>query len=211
MLYGIDIAAEQIFGGPPDLVVSGPNEGNNLGLVTPHSGTVGATVTALNLGIPAIAVSASRDDETPEEAALIAAITLEVVKAVDGPRGIRLPPGTGLNVNIPDVDPDASDVDDFGFVPTRVGIASNIGPQFYEKIGESPIAVAFGIPPGLPLPGVSVEIPYTAAGYPEDDSPKSEGNAIGELTVTVSPIEGTYAADLFRSLLVRHKLRDLFH
>ncbi|MFP8881318.1 MAG: 5'/3'-nucleotidase SurE, partial [Myxococcota bacterium] len=47
VLRGIDVSAEQIFGRPPDLVISGPNEGNNLGLVTPHSGTVGATVTAL--------------------------------------------------------------------------------------------------------------------------------------------------------------------
>ena len=210
VLYGIDIAAEQIFGGPPDLVVSGPNEGNNLGLVTPHSGTVGATVTALNLGIPAIAFSASRDDETPEEAELIAAIALEVVQAVDGRRGINLPAGTGLNVNIPDVDPDASDVDDFDFVLTRVGIASNIGPQFYEMIGDSPIANAFGIPPGTPFPGVSVEIPYTVAGYPEDDSPKSEGNVIGELTVTVSPIQGTYQADKFKTQKVRRDLKDLF-
>jgi 5'-nucleotidase len=210
VLYGIDVAAEDIFGGPPDLVVSGPNEGNNLGLVTPHSGTIGATVTALNLGIPAIAVSASRDDATAAEADLIAEITLEVVAAVNGRHGINLPSGTGLNVNIPDVDPAAS-ASDYGFELTKIGIASNIGLQFYEKIGESPIAIGFGIPPGLPFPGVSVEIPYTLAGYAEDTSPHSEGNVIGDTTVTVSVIQGTYQADAFRHFLTGYKLRGLFH
>lgn len=35
VLYGIDVLAPAIFGGSPDLVISGPNEGNNVGLVTP--------------------------------------------------------------------------------------------------------------------------------------------------------------------------------
>ena len=209
VLYGIDVAAEQIFGGPPDLVLSGPNEGNNLGLVTPHSGTLGATVTALNLGIPAIAISASNDDETAAEAELIAEIALRVVEAVAGRHGIRLPHGTGLNVNVPDVDP-ALEAADYDFALTQVGTATNIGLQFYEQLGDSPIAVAFGIPPGLPFPGVSVEIPYTVAGYPEDTSSRSEGNVIGGTTVTVSPIQGTYQADYFRSFLVGRSLRGLF-
>ncbi len=209
VLYGIDVAAELIFGGPPDLVLSGPNEGNNLGLVTPHSGTVGATVTALNLGIPAIAISADRTDLTPEEAALIAEITLRVVDAVNGSYGIRLPLGTGLNVNIPAVDP-AQSAADFSFSHTRIGLASNIGLQFYEQLGDSPIAVALGIPPGFPFPGVSVDIPYTLSGYAEDTSSKSEGNVLGETTVTVSVIQGTYQADRYRNWFVRHKLRGLF-
>jgi 5'/3'-nucleotidase len=209
VLYGIDVAAPAIFGGPPDLVLSGPNEGNNLGLITPHSGTVGATVTALNLGIPAIAISASRSDLTAEEAELIAEISLKVVDAVNGSHGIRLPAGTGLNVNIPDVDPSNS-ADDYDFAQTRIGTASDIGLQFYEKLGDSPVAVGFGIPQGLPYPGVSVEIPYTVAGYPEDTSSRSEGNTLGGTTVTVSAIRGTYEADYFKQFLVGRRLRGLF-
>lgn len=211
LLYGIDILAPQIFGGPPDLVLSGPNEGNNLGLVTPHSGTLGATVTALNKGIPAIAISGDSDDETTAEADLIAAVAMKIVAALDRPHGIRLPPATGLNINIPDVDPATSDADDFEFRLTRVGIATNIGPQFYEQLGDSPIAIALGIPPGFPFPGVSVEIPYTNAGYAEDTSSRSEGNVLGDFTVTVSPIQGTYQADVFREWGVRVGLRRLFH
>lgn len=209
-LYGIDVLAPQIFGGPPDLLIAGPNEGNNLGLVTPHSGTIGATVTALNKGIPAIAVSADSDDETVAEAELIAAVTLQVIDAVDTRWGIRLPRGTGLNVNIPDVDPAANDADDFRFKLTRIGTAAQIGLQFYEDLGESPIAQAFGIPAGIGLPGTSVEIPYTNAGYAEDTSSRSEGNALGGTDVTVSPIQSTYAADFFKEFKVRRSLRSLF-
>ncbi len=210
-LYGIDVLAPRIFGGPPDLVLSGPNEGNNVGLVTPHSGTVGATVTALNKGLPAIAVSADSDDETTEEAELIAAVTLRIVEAVDGgPRGIRLPAGTGLNVNVPDVDPAVSSADDFDFQLTRIGSAAQIGLRFYENIGDSPTAQLFGIPPNIGLPGTSVELPFTAAGYPEDDSPKSEFNVLGGTTVTISPIQPNYQADFLRSLGVKIKLRSLF-
>ena len=42
---------------PPDLVVSGANFGNNTGVDTNISGTVGAAITALQLGTPAIAIS----------------------------------------------------------------------------------------------------------------------------------------------------------
>lgn len=42
---------------PPDLVLSGVNRGANLGIDTAFSGTVGAAMTALLLGYPAIALS----------------------------------------------------------------------------------------------------------------------------------------------------------
>jgi 5'-nucleotidase len=212
VMYGIDIAAPMVFGGPAELVISGPNEGNNLGVITPHSGTLGAAVAALNKGYPTIAVSADSPDGTPEEAELIAQLTLKVVEAVDGKKGINLEPGTGLSVNIPDtdVDPALSVLDDFEFKLTRIGGAANIGLQFYERLGDSPIANLFGIPPGFPLPGLSVEVPYTAAGYPVDDSDMSEGNVLDDLVVTVSPIQGTYQADDKTEKKVKKDLKDLF-
>src|SRR5215216_5264290 len=42
---------------PPDLVVSGVNQGLNLGRLAMHSGTVGAAIRAVLLGVPAFAVS----------------------------------------------------------------------------------------------------------------------------------------------------------
>lgn len=45
------------FGAPFDLVVSGINPGANVGRSVYHSGTIGATLTARNGGIPGVAVS----------------------------------------------------------------------------------------------------------------------------------------------------------
>lgn len=53
---GIDVAATI------DLVISGPNDGDNAGRVTNNSGTVGAAMHALrNAGVPSIALSVGKD------------------------------------------------------------------------------------------------------------------------------------------------------
>lgn len=57
-IYGLDIVASARWNGPPDLVVSGPNHGNNVGDFTLYSGTVGAASVAARRGVPALAVSA---------------------------------------------------------------------------------------------------------------------------------------------------------
>jgi len=51
------LAVRSLLKDPPDLVVSGINQGQNIGELTNVSGTVGAARTAARLGIPAIAVS----------------------------------------------------------------------------------------------------------------------------------------------------------
>jgi 5'-nucleotidase len=43
---------------PPDLVIAGVNQGLNLGRIIVHSGTVGAALRAVLLGVPALAISA---------------------------------------------------------------------------------------------------------------------------------------------------------
>lgn len=207
-LYGIDVKAQDIWDSRPDLLISGPNEGNNLGVITPHSGTVGATITALNKGIPAVAVSAKSGD--PEQAEVVADLVVKLVDALDGPRGVKLPLSIGLNVNMPAIDVATQSADDFTFKFTRIGTSSTMGLQFYEALGESPVAVSFGMPADTTLPGVSVEIPATLAGYPEDTSPHSESNALQPKIVTVSVIQGTYAASRPTANKVRAKLTQLF-
>ena len=208
-LYGMDVKAQVIWGSRPDLLISGPNEGNNLGVITPHSGTVGATITALNKGIPAVAVSAKSGDA--EQAEIVADLMVKLVDELDGPKGVKLPVSIGLNVNMPAIDVATESADDFIFKYTQIGTSSTMGLQFYEALGESPVAVGFGIPADTTLPGVSVEIPATLAGYPEDTSPNSESNALQEKTVTVSVIQGTYAAKKSTANKVRNKLSKLFH
>ncbi len=80
----------------PDIVLSGVNAGLNVGLAVLHSGTVGAALTAANLGLPAIAVSldAGRGPHWRTAAAV-------AVAAVRWLSANRLP--VTLNINVPDV------------------------------------------------------------------------------------------------------------
>ncbi|MET0797220.1 MAG: 5'/3'-nucleotidase SurE, partial [Rhodococcus sp. (in: high G+C Gram-positive bacteria)] len=51
------VATRGAFGDPPDVVLSGINHGPNTGAAVLHSGTVGAALTALTHGVPAMALS----------------------------------------------------------------------------------------------------------------------------------------------------------
>ena len=101
--YGIDVLAPAKWGAAPDVVISGPNIGNNLGIITPRSGTVGAAITALNRGVPALAVSGA--DRNPLTAPLLAALTLRLLAALEHNGKVALPAGIGLNINAPPLDP----------------------------------------------------------------------------------------------------------
>ena len=81
---------------PPSLVVSGINEGANLGMSLVHSGTVAAAIQAAVSGIAAVAVSLDRTDEPDYlEAARIAADLIEALLK----NGLRA--GQAVNINIP--------------------------------------------------------------------------------------------------------------
>lgn len=51
------LAEQGVFGDPPDIVVSGPNIGANVGHDVHHSGTVGAALTAQKHGLHGVAIS----------------------------------------------------------------------------------------------------------------------------------------------------------
>lgn len=101
---------------PPDLVVSGTNLGQNLGASTNSSETVGAAVImAIQLGVPAIAISAGLDlresGDTPQrftntikvfpdDASLAVGLIARLVRSC-GRAGALLPPGIVLNLNYP--------------------------------------------------------------------------------------------------------------
>ncbi|HEY2215120.1 MAG TPA: 5'/3'-nucleotidase SurE [Acidimicrobiales bacterium] len=101
--YGLDASpalsviagALGAIGSKPDLVVSGINHGVNVGRSILHSGTVGAALTASQLGMSAIAVSLrAGDTPDPWESAADLAIALL-------PLLISAPPRTVLNLNVP--------------------------------------------------------------------------------------------------------------
>ena len=88
------------FGPPPDVVLSGINNGPNTGYAVLHSGTAGAALTASTFGARAMAVSLDvrlRSPAAPhwETAAEIARRALPALLAAG--------PGTVLNVNAPNV------------------------------------------------------------------------------------------------------------
>lgn len=84
------------FGDPPDVVVSGINPGPNTGRSTLHSGTVGAALTAANMGLSGLAVSVGAGAPMHyDTAAAVAAGALAWVAAS--------PPKTVLNLNVPNL------------------------------------------------------------------------------------------------------------
>lgn len=81
----------------PDLVVSGINEGQNLGPIVELSGTIGAARAAVARGIPALATSAGQS-EAPEYEA-VAAVVLEWITAHRD--SLEADPEVVVNINGP--------------------------------------------------------------------------------------------------------------
>ncbi|KAL3481385.1 survival protein sure-like phosphatase/nucleotidase [Aspergillus californicus] len=128
--HGIDTLSPQFFSDSgPDLAVSGPNVGNNLGLAVYFSGTVGAAnYAAGTAGIPAIAFSGESGSATawnateiPAYSTVYAALAAKVVEQVVSAGTPYLPDDVWLNVNFPAVNDDScTSADDFQFVLTRI-------------------------------------------------------------------------------------------
>ncbi|WP_264923528.1 5'/3'-nucleotidase SurE [Vibrio gangliei] len=143
VLYGIDQAAQQVWGQEPDLVISGPNEGNDLGYMNNNSGTLGATMIALSRGIPAIVVSADQVTASDDQQSKLVAQTVVdiVAKLVETqPAGQPLLPAyTGLNVNTP------KDMNhNLGYKYTDVGWnAGNMEVLFTGDLSENDDLVAY--------------------------------------------------------------------
>ena len=88
---------------PPDLILSGVNQGANLGTETVFSGTVGAAMTGLLLGVPSIALSLAFVRGNPVHWATALAHGPDVLRRV-APLPWRR--RACLNINFPDVPPE---------------------------------------------------------------------------------------------------------
>ncbi|NUP89866.1 MAG: 5'/3'-nucleotidase SurE [Candidatus Sumerlaeia bacterium] len=91
-------------GGPPALVISGINRGQNTGNNIIYSGTVAAAVEGAMYGCPAIAVSLAAQRTEEADFGLAAAFAVRLAQQV-AQRG--LPRGVVLNVNVPNLPPSA--------------------------------------------------------------------------------------------------------
>ncbi len=165
---------QALFDGTPDLLVSGTNQGENVGRSAISSGTVSAAVAGIYAGVPSIAVSAGIDlaggtFETPEATFDSAAgITVDLVAdllatAGDGP---LLPERTGLSVNVP-----VGDIGGIGF--TELDAVTPLGIGFGPVEGGAGLTIDFGIP---------------------DVDPRSEGSRFILGDITITPIDGDYTA-----------------
>ncbi|HEV7861369.1 MAG TPA: 5'/3'-nucleotidase SurE, partial [Acidimicrobiia bacterium] len=102
------------FGPPPDIVLSGINNGPNTGYAVLHSGTAGAALTASTFGARAMAVSLNVRMRSPSGAGVAPSASApphwetaaETARRVL-PVLLEAAPGTVLNVNAPNVAPEA--------------------------------------------------------------------------------------------------------
>ena len=108
----VHLAITGLLQSEPDMVISGPNDGPNMGDDVLYSGTVAAATEGRFLGYPAIAVSmCSYEPQHYESASLAIDKLLESIAETD------LPKDTILNVNVPDLP--WKDIK--GFKATRLG------------------------------------------------------------------------------------------
>ncbi len=101
----IGVALDEL-GLEPHLVVSGVNEGNNIGPIAPLSGTVGVARTALRRGIPAVAASAGLEFDEDEFAVAADLVTRWITQNRDDLLAGSFPTDAVVSFNIPDCDPE---------------------------------------------------------------------------------------------------------
>jgi 5'-nucleotidase len=94
VIYALDVLGEE-----PDLVVSGVNEGQNLGPLVDISGTVGAARAAALRGIPALAVSQGLGNPEPDYASAVDEAIAWIEEHRDDLAAATA--GSVVNINVP--------------------------------------------------------------------------------------------------------------
>jgi 5'/3'-nucleotidase SurE len=126
---GIDVTAPKLWNGAkPELALTGPNVGTNVGVQIPFSGTVGAAVYAAKTAqIPAIAFSGQTGDPTawnaptPLYSQVYADLALNITTTIINSGKPYLPANTFLNVNFPAVDANkCNNANQFKYIFTRI-------------------------------------------------------------------------------------------
>ena len=214
----VNAALNVILEDPPDLVVSGLNEGQNLGKPTSNvSGTIGAALSAaLGAGIPAIAGSvgilfSEAGDDFPSTIAAYPSAADFIVRVVERleyvngllPHRVRL-----LNINFPVPAEDTQ-----GVKITRLADGADLTLPFFD--------VTNGFPPFFPplpiadpcdslavggfcLAGVGVTFPPGP-----DPVPRNDVDAHRDGFITITPMSGDMTADPFASFVTAWVLKGL--
>lgn len=149
----------------PDLVIVGPNPGNNLGALNNISGTFNAAATALQRGVPSIAVSVDLKEADSGRVAAIVGRLVSTLERHRQPDGALLPKGVGLNVNLP---PTAA-IQGIHFtrigrqVPFQVVYTDDLGTLFKAQAGKP--GISFGAVPAAGPDQQEDEAVWLAKGY----------------------------------------------
>lgn len=210
LLYGLDVAGRERWNAEPDLVLSGPNEGQNIGAIILSSGTVSNAQFAAVRGLPAIALSAGGNTESEDLdnplSDEVARLSVELVatleeKAGDGP---LLPRGIALNVNFPD------DLEGAQWRLSQVGNYNAYAIGFTTNMAEtaSPTMRAMAQARGMevpPLPGISFEINQAD---PAPDQMNDE-SIVYRTHIAISPMQAGYAAPPSGTAIAEGQLSDL--
>jgi 5'-nucleotidase len=159
----VHIAVTGLLKEMPDMIVSGINLGANMGDDTIYSGTVAAATEGYLLGIPSIALSlSSREGRHLETAGRVARELVARFREV---------PLTGpmlLNVNIPDVPPDAIE----GYEVTRLGKRHKAEPVIRATTPRNETVYWIG-----------------AAGEASDAGPGTDFHAVASNRVSITPLQ----------------------
>lgn len=161
----VHLAISGLFEFEHDMVVSGVNDGANLGDDVLYSGTVAAAVEGRFLGLPAIAVSLVMEPDSGQHFETAARVAAELVLRV---QRAPLHQATILNVNVPDVPYEELR----GYQATRLGHRHRS-----ERIVRSED------PRGRPVYWVG------AAGAGEDAGPGTDFYAVANRYVSVTPLQ----------------------
>jgi len=159
----VHIALTGLMDSIPDMVISGINDGANMGDDTIYSGTVAAAMEGFLLDIPSFAVSMSQHDAKHFETA--ARVAVELVQNYQK-TGFASP--TLLNINVPDVPYDELK----GRTITRLGKRHKAEPVMQLKTPRGEVVYWVG-----------------AAGQPNDGGEGTDFYAVAHQQVSISPIQ----------------------
>lgn len=174
---------------PQDLVVSGTNEGQNIGTSTNVSGTVGAAVVGAMFGVPAIASSAGTGADIEQAYHVAADLTRQMIARLDAgrlPGAKLLPERVILNLNVPARPADA-------LLGVRFARLSRGYPtrQYRDTGTPGELAVA-NTTPVLPMDETDSDAALFRRGY-----------------VTLTVLDGDMSLDVASSAAIAARLSDL--
>ena len=159
----VHLALTGLMDDAPDMVISGINDGANMGDDTIYSGTVAAAMEGYLLGIPSFAVSMSQHNAQHFETAAKVVVNLVKHYAKTG-----FPPPLLLNINVPDVPFDELQ----GQTVTRLGKRHKAEPVFKATTPRGDTVYWVG-----------------AAGLAQDAGAGTDFHAIEHKQVSLTPLQ----------------------